>query len=199
MHFLHQCAYLIAITRIVGMNNVHAKRLRVILYTTQIVINRGNPVKFGELAVNSRLLCRSQSLEHNLKTIVEARAEVGHNFLAGVGYDKETIISSSKKLVYALNNEYVQPRNFYGVGGMKIFRDLIWIMRGLMKADHKYYKKHGVYDFPQKQRGKMMLMCLLGSLVRNKKIKAKMGNKFNEGMIAPYKKVISKIKEEKKD
>jgi hypothetical protein len=42
-------------------------------------------------------------------------------------------------------------------------------------------------------------MCLLGSLVRNKKIKAKMGNKFNEGMIAPYKKVISKIKEEKKD
>lgn len=137
--------------------------------------------------------------EHNLKTIVEARAEVGHNFLAGVGYDKETIISSSKKLVYALNNEYVQPRNFYGVGGMKIFRDLIWIMRGLMKADHKYYKKHGVYDFPQKQRGKMILMCLLGSLVRNKKIKAKMGNKFNEGMIAPYKKVISKIKEEKKD
>ena len=39
-----------------------------------------------------------------------------------------------------------------------------------------------------------MLMCLLGSLVRNKKIKAKMGNKFNEGMIAPYKKVIDNIK-----
>ena len=27
--------------------------------------------------------------------------------------------------------------NFYGVGGMKIFRDLIWLMRGLMKADHQ--------------------------------------------------------------
>ena len=37
-------------------------------------------------------------------------------------------------------------------------------------------------------------MCLLGSLVRNKKIKAKMGNKFNEGMVAPYKKVIENIK-----
>lgn len=131
--------------------------------------------------------------EHNLKTIVEARAEVGHNFLAGVALDKESILSTVKKLEYAIDNQYVQPRNFYGIGGMKIFRDLIWIMRGIMKADHVYYKKHGVYDFPQKQRGKMMLMCLLGSMVRNPKIKAKIGNKFNEGMIAPYKKVLKKV------
>ena len=131
--------------------------------------------------------------EFNLKTIVEARAEVGHNFLAGVGYNKETINSMISKLTYAIENKYVQPRNFYGVGGMKIFRDLIWIMRGIMKADHVFYKKHGVYDFPQKKRGQMLLMCLLGSLVRNKKIKQKMGNKFNEGMIAPYKKVIDKL------
>ena len=131
--------------------------------------------------------------EHNLKTIVDARAEVGGNYLAGVGYNKETIIATSKKLEYALENKMTMPRNFYGVGGMKIFRDLIWIMRGIMKANHEFYKKHGVYDFPQKQRGKMMLMCLLGSLVRNKKIKAKMGNKFNEGMVAPYKKIINKM------
>lgn len=133
--------------------------------------------------------------EHNLKTIVDARAEVGHNFLAGVGYNKETILATIDKLTYAMENKYVQPRNFYGVGGMKIFRDLIWIMRGIMKADHKFYKKHGVYDFPQKKRGQMMLMCFLGAMVRNKKIKAKMGNKFNEGMIAPYQKVIKKIKD----
>ena len=132
--------------------------------------------------------------EHNLKTIVEARAEVGHNFLAGVGYNQDTIITTIKKLEYAIEKNFVQPRNFYGVGGMKIFRDLIWIMRGIMKADHIYYKKHGVYDFPQKKRGQMMLMCFLGSMVRNKKIKAKMGNKFNEGMIAPYQKVIKKAK-----
>lgn len=130
--------------------------------------------------------------EYNLKTIVEARAEVGHNYLAGVGLDKESIIKTAKKLEYAMENNYVLPRNFYGVGGMKIFRDLIWVMRGIMKADHVFYKKHGVYDFPQKQRGRMILMCLLGSLIRNPKINKKMGNKFNEGMIAPYKKVLNK-------
>ena len=44
----------------------------------------------------------------------------------------------------------------------------------------------------------MLLMCFLGALIRNKKIKAKMGNMMNEGMVAPYKKVIEKLKKEVK-
>ena len=130
--------------------------------------------------------------EDNLRAVIEARCEVGHNFLCGVGTDAQSVGMMAARLTYALENRYVQPRNFYGVGGMKIFRDLIWMMRGLMKADHQFYKKHGVYDFPQKQPGKMVKMLLLGSLVRNPKISAKMGNKMNEGMIAPYQKVIDK-------
>lgn len=129
--------------------------------------------------------------EPNLKMILEARSEVGHNFLAGIAQDYPSMGMLVKRLSYALENNYIQPRNFYGVGGMKIFRDLIWVMRGLMKADHLFYKKHGVYDFPQKQWGKMLVMKLLGGLVRNPKIKSKMGNKMNEGMVAPYKKVIA--------
>ena len=123
--------------------------------------------------------------------IIEARAEVGHNFLAGTAVDRDSMAAMLRRLVYAMEHKYVQPRNFWGVGGMKIFRDLIWIMRGLMKADHDFYKKHGVYDFPQKKRGRMIAMCLLGALVRNPKIRAKMGNRMNEGMAAPYAKVIA--------
>ena len=89
-----------------------------------------------------------------------------------------------------MEHRYVQPRDFYGVVGMKIFRGLIWLMRGLMKADHAYYKKHGIYDFPQKKYGQILKMKLLGTLVRNPRLSAKMGNKMNEGMIAPYKRVI---------
>ena len=132
--------------------------------------------------------------EANLRMIIEARAEVGHNFLAGVGYDAQSLKGMIGRLNYAMEHQYVQPRNFWGVGGMKIFRDLIWIMRGLMKADHEFYKKHGVYDFPQKQRLKMMVMCLLGAMVRNPRIKAKMGNRMNEGMVAPYRKVLKNTK-----
>ncbi len=132
----------------------------------------------------------SYPAEENLRMVIEARAQVGGNFLAGVGYTGDTVAAMAGQLAYAVETQYNPPRNFYGVGGMKIFRDLIWVMRGLMKADHDYYKAHGVYDFPQKQRRKMLAMCALGSLVRNPKIRAKMGNKMNEGMVAPYKKVI---------
>ncbi len=131
--------------------------------------------------------------EENLRTIIEGRSEVGHNFLAGVGYTPETLSSMTKNLTYAIENKLVLPRNFYGVGGMKIFRDLIWVMRGLMKADHEFYKKNGVYDFPQKQTGRMLAMYLVGEAMRNPKLKSKMGGKMTEGMLLPYKKIFDDI------
>ncbi len=144
------------------------------------------------------LISGEYSSEFNLRTIVEARAQVGSNFLAGVATDEidpdKEIDKMAASLEYALNNSYVPPQNFYGVGGMKIFRDLIWLMQGMMRADHKFYKKHGQYDFPQKKRGTMLKMYAVGALISSPKIKAKMGNKMNEGMLMPYNKVLEKVK-----
>ena len=66
-------------------------------------------------------------------------------------------------------------------------------MRGMMPADHKFYKAHGLYDFPQKQRRKMIVMSILGALIRKPAIRRHIGNRFNEGMLAPYKKEIDKL------
>ena len=103
-------------------------------------------------------------------------------------------VAAAKRLAYALENRYVPPRNFYGVGGMKIFRDLIWLMRGIMKADHDYYKAHGLYDFPQKHRGRMLAMSLLGALLRSDAAGDKVRAKFNQGMMAPYKKLLARTR-----
>ena len=142
------------------------------------------------------LVSGNYSEEFNLQMIIEGRAQVGSNFLAGVATDEtdpDTEIDMlSKNLCYALENKYVPPQNFYGIGGMKIFRDLIWLMQGFMKADHKFYKKHGQYDFPQKKRGTMIAMYLVGALMNNPKIKAKAGNLMSEGMLMPYKKLLEK-------
>ena len=136
------------------------------------------------------------SREQNLQTVIEARAQVGSNFLAGVAtdeYDPDREIDRlADTLAYALEHKYVPPQNFYGIGGMKVFRDLIWLMQGMMKADHKFYKAHGQYDFPQKQWPTMLKMYLVGILISNEKIKSKMGNKMNEGMLMPYKKLLDK-------
>ena len=140
------------------------------------------------------LVSGNYSSEANVQMIIEGRSEVGGNFLAGVACDEinpnEEIDRLAEKLEYAISHNYIQPPNFYGVGGMKIFRDLIWLMRGMMKADHRFYKEHGIYDFPQKKKGTVLKMYLVGAIISSPKLKAKIGNKMNEGMIAPYKKVL---------
>lgn len=140
------------------------------------------------------LISGNYSEEFNLQMIVEGRASVGGNFLAGVATDETNpdgeIDNLAASLDYALKTNYVPPQNFYGIGGAKIFRDLIWLMQGMMKADHKFYKAHGQYDFPQKQRGKMLAMYLVGGMFSSPKIKSKMGNMMNEGMLMPYNKVL---------
>ena len=141
------------------------------------------------------LVCGGYSREMNLQAVIEARAQVGGNYLCGVATDEREpdaqIDRLAKALAYAIEHSYVPPQNFYGVGGMKVFRDLIWIMQGMMKADHKFYKAHGQYDFPQKQWRTMLKMYLVGMLISSPKVKAKMGNAMNEGMLAPYKKVLN--------
>lgn len=140
------------------------------------------------------------SKENNLRTVIEARCETGGNFLAGVAGDEintdNEIDKLAKSLTFALSTGHTAPRNFYGVGGMKIFRDLIYQMRGMMRADHKFYKKQGIYDFPQKKYISSLKMYLVGFLLGNQKIVNKMGNAMNEGMLAPYKKLFEKTEKD---
>ena len=140
------------------------------------------------------LISGDLSREANLRMVIDGRAEVGGNFLAGCATDEfdpdHEIDDMALRLDFAIRSAYTQPSNFLGVGGMKIFRDLIWQMQGMMKADHRFYKQHGLYDFPQKKPGTVAAMYAVGALISNPSIKKKMGNKMNEGMLAPYKKVL---------
>lgn len=142
------------------------------------------------------------SSEHNLQNVIEARSETGQNFLCGIAtdeYSPETEIENLAKILqFAFETNHSSPQNFWGIGGMKIFRDLIYQMRGMMRADHKFYKKQGIYDFPQKKWLTSLKMYLVGALLANEKILSKMGNAMNEGMIAPYKKLFDQIDKENK-
>ena len=146
------------------------------------------------------LVSGGYSAENNLRTVIEARSETGGNFLCGVASDeRETdrqVDELAKSLAFALETKHTAPQNFWGVGGMKIFRDLIYQMRGMMRADHKFYKKQGIYDFPQKKWADSLKMYFVGALLSNEKVLSKMGNKMNEGMLAPYKKLFDKIDKE---
>ena len=140
------------------------------------------------------LVSGNLSKEENLRTIIEGRAQVGSNILAGVATDEvdtdAAIDRLARSLTYSLQNKNTGPQNFLGVGGMKIFRDLIYQMRGFMRADHKFFKSHGQYDFPQKKWAQSLAMYAVGAMIANPKVHRKIGSQMNEGMLMPYKKVL---------
>ena len=136
--------------------------------------------------------------EENLRTLMEARAEVGGNFLAGIASDQDEpdseIDQMAETLAYAIRHHYTQPKNFYGVGGLKIFRDLIYEMQGLMEEDHRFYKQHGFYDFPQKKKGRIAGMYLVAAMMKNKKLQKKLKFSMTDGMMMRYRKVIEQAR-----
>ena len=145
------------------------------------------------------LLSGDYSYESNLRMIIEGRCEVGGNYLCGVATDEgdtaADIGTLADALVFSLEKKLTRPANFYGVGGMKIFRDLIYVMRGMMKADHKFYKEHGFYDFPQKQVKRIMQMKLVGAMISIPSIQKKMKGQMDHYIIGPYEEVVKKARE----
>lgn len=143
------------------------------------------------------LITGALSREENLRTVIEARAQVGRNILSGVATDERNADAAVDRLAasldYSLQHKNTSPQNFYGVGGMKIFRDLIYQMRGFMRADHKFFKAHGQYDFPQKRWKQSLAMYLVGFLIASPRLQRKLGGKMTEGMLMPYKKVLDNM------
>lgn len=134
------------------------------------------------------------STEENLKTYLNAVAQVGHNQLTYIASDETDAAKDIQNLAlqtdYALRNKLLLPLNFYGIGGHKIFRDLIYEMRGMMKADHKFYKEKGFYDdFPQRRWKRSLFMMLVGLMMKNKKL----NSQVQKGIVMPYQKVINNL------
>ncbi|MBQ8880019.1 MAG: NAD(P)H-dependent oxidoreductase [Clostridia bacterium] len=182
-----------------GIRN-HSMGSRFKMYDDRNFCNGHRTVTVGKPV--GYIISGKYSSEHNLRMIIEGRSQVGSNFLSSVATDEANtdreIDTLSEKLSYSLESSHTEPQNFFGVGGRLIFRDLIYLMRGMMRADHKFYKKNGFYnDFPQKKWTMSLKMYLVGALLSSDKIRKKMGNKMNEGMLMPYNKLFEKMDKSK--
>ena len=93
--------------------------------------------------------------------------------------------------VHLAVQSYLQPATFLGVAGTKVMRDEIWgPLRFAFLADHRYFKKYGLYRFPQKQykmRVRNALMTLLMSVPATRKSIEK---RITEEMVKPLRYVV---------
>lgn len=138
----------------------------------------------------------------NLRQILEAYTELQQGNLVDIvtdEYEDSAVIDGllqklAAGLVWFAERSYIQPRSFLGIGGMKIFRDDIWgRLRFPFRADHQFYKKHGIYDFPQKDyKGRIVSQILL-LLTKIPKIRKEIYQKrMKEEMIRPLQKALEK-------
>ena len=67
---------------------------------------------------------------------------------------------------YSLDS-YSKSFNFLMHGAHKVFRDYNWSgIRLVWQSDHRFYKKNGLYDFPQKNKLKNMILSAMMLIIR---------------------------------
>ena len=138
----------------------------------------------------------------NLRQILEAWVQIEQASLVDFitdEYEDSVQIDAllqglAERVVKFADENYIKPATFLGVGGRKIFRDDIWgRLRFPFQADHKYYGKHGIYDFPQKDRKSRIANTMLILLTKIPKMRKEIYNKrIKAEMIKPLQKVVEK-------
>jgi len=106
-----------------------------------------------------------------------------------------TLQNFARRLVAFSEKDYIKPRTFLGVGGMKIFRDDIWgSLRFPFQADHRFYRNHGFYDFPQKDYKTRMMVAILILLSKIPTVRKEIyRKKMKEEMAKPLQKILEKM------
>jgi len=138
----------------------------------------------------------------NLRQILEAYTDWQQANLVDIvtdEYEDSAVIDGllqklATDLVWFAERNYIQPRTFLGIGGMRIFRDDVWgRLRFPFRADHQFYTKHGIYDFPQKDyKGRIVSQILL-LLTKIPTIRKEIYHKrMKEEMIKPLQKALEK-------
>jgi multimeric flavodoxin WrbA len=106
----------------------------------------------------------------------------------------ESISILAGKIIKFSELSYVKPSTFLGVGGIKIFRDEMYSnLRFPFKADHKYYKKNGVYDFPNRKYKQIFAGIILNMLNNISSFRKEINNKMKSEMIKPLSKIVNRV------
>lgn len=134
----------------------------------------------------------------NLRQILEASSENPRSRNVGIvtdesedpGLTTELLKGLADQVMWGMEAGFSRPPTFLGVGGHKVFRDLIYSMRGVFKADHDYYKANRMYDFPQKNLKQQALNVMFYSMRSIPSLRDRMYREGNRRMISPHRKVL---------
>jgi len=102
------------------------------------------------------------------------------------------ISSTAERAVQASRDGYKKPPMFPAVAGHIVLRDAVWgDLRPIFRADHRYYKSHGLYDFPQyqyrKRFSRFFFSLMMGLPFVQKMVKPVM----KDQMVKPFERIFT--------
>jgi multimeric flavodoxin WrbA len=137
----------------------------------------------------------------NLRQILEAYAEGEGaspvDFVTDEPEDSAEIDallhSLAERLIRFASEGCMKSSTFLGVGGTKLFRDEIWgRLRPTFQADHRRYRKHGVYDFPQNDYKTRIIGGIFILLTRLPAFRKEYARRTKSEMVKPLQKIVGK-------
>ena len=141
------------------------------------------------------------SQTETLRQVLQGYTELQDSQLCGMVSDEKAVGTTladrldglTAQIIGQANEEYFAPQTFFGVGGMKVFRDDIFAnLKMVFRADHRAYKKLGIYDYIQSKPLKRLGFSIAHLLTGIPFIKKQLYAHMIDGMIAPYKKIIKR-------
>jgi hypothetical protein len=135
-----------------------------------------------------------------LRDVLTAYTSVQGANLAGMVSDESPVSALTDARIDALcehsirlsESGYVAPAGFPGIGGHKVLRDELWgDMRAVFKADHAYYRDHGLYDFPQNDIPRRIRTSLFSLFLSVPPVRKKAEPEMGRHMIEPFARVFS--------
>jgi len=138
----------------------------------------------------------------NLRQILEAWTELQLmnlvDFITDESEDSSQLDGLLQGLAERLSQfsevNYIKPNTFLGIGGRKLFRDDIYTrLRFPFRADYKFYKKLGFFDFPQKEYKVRISNAMMSLLVTIPSMRKEIyQRRMITEMIKPFQKFLKK-------
>jgi multimeric flavodoxin WrbA len=138
----------------------------------------------------------------NLRQILEAYTELQRANLAGLVSDDGpdsaaldgVLDGLARRLVACAQTGYQAPSTFLGVAGRKLLRDEIWgNLRLVFHADHRYYKSHGLYDFPRRSLKTRLTNAVVRVLTTIPRFRKEFLKRIKSEMVKPLERVLDEV------
>jgi multimeric flavodoxin WrbA len=137
----------------------------------------------------------------NLREILKASIDMQHCSVTGfVSDDLGSALEINNALQTMASNSvaqsklgYITPPTFYQIAGTKLFRDAVFgRLRVVFQADHRYYKEHGMYNFPQKYYKWRVINNILVMLTKIPAFRREFVRRMKKEMIKPCANALKK-------